>query len=459
MGKKEWVTGVAKKLSGGVDKAVKNAIGLYGVRNMLIGYAIIIAIVASPFLIYHGYKARNPEKFCAHEHLEISDVWYDFGNKAVRRRCSDCSAYVEVESQYRVIKDTQPTCSSVGILEERLLSGAGSEDKKTIRPRLPHTNELVAERVSPTCTQSGETALYRCTVCDAYSGGDTIAALGHTSVVSVKGYSPTCMITGRTAAYACSVCGAGLQASTIIPKVDHKCEVTTVPPEDYAMGYDLHECIWCDYERRDNYVAALIQVLKFDEYSDCCYVSGVLEKTESVEIPAYYNGKPVTGIVLWAFHNNDVIREITIPSTVTTIAERAFENCPNLEVIHFSEGLEAIESYAFWKCPGLRELTFPKSLVSMPNWAFAECPNIERVSFHEESAFDHLAPFSGAKKIVSVRLPGKMRFTSSTLNVLKGLPLLAEIYMSEDFKAHLDAAFLAKYIIKTDYSLESSVPK
>jgi len=458
MGKREWITDVAKKLSGGADKAVKNAIGLYGVRNMLIGYAVIIAIVASPFLIYNGYKARHPEKYCAHEQLAGDKEWFDFDAKVVRLKCTECSSYIEVESEYKVIQDSQPTCSTVGILEERLFSGkVGGENKKTIRPKLPHTNELVAEQIDPTCTQAGEAALYRCTVCDTHSGGDTIKPLGHTRAVHKEGYSPTCMITGRTTSYACSVCNAPLEASTIIPKADHKCEVTTVAPEEFSVGYDLHECIWCDYSYRDNYVDALNQVLKFSEHGNDCHVTGVTEKTERVVIPEYYNGKPVTGIALWAFCNNDVIREITIPSTVTTIYERAFENCPNLEKIHFSEGLETIESYAFWKCPAIKELSFPKSLAAMPNWAFAECPNIERVAFHEESEFQYISTFHNQKKLVSIRLPGKMRFTTSTQNVLESMTQLAEIYMSEDFKSRLNSTFLAKYIIKTDYSLESSV--
>ena len=93
----------------------------------------------------------------------------------------------------------------------------------------------------------------------------------------------------------------------------------------------------------------------------------------------------------------------------------------------------------------------------MPAWAFAECLNIERVAFHEESEFEHISTFRGREKLVSIRLPGKMRFTTSTRSALESMPQLAEIYMSEDFKSDLSSTFLAKYIIKTDYSLESSV--
>ena len=462
MSRKSWIIHFIKKSSSGVDKAARDGAALFDLRGKLIGYLIIIAIVASPFLIFNIYKSNHPEKFCAHEKLDSDGARFDYEEKTVRLPCAECGTYFAVDSRYTVLEDVAPTCSSRGKLTERLtsnVSGSHYDTKTTYIDKLPHTNELYQERIEPTCTTTGQTAVYRCTVCDTYTGGDDIKHLGHTRTISLKGYSATCMITGRTDAYSCATCGVVLETSTITPKADHKCEVTTVPPEDYSMGYDLHECIWCDYSYRDNYVDSLVQVLKFSEYGDHCTVIGTKVKTEHVIVPEYYNGKPVTSIEFWAFQNNTTIKEITLPSTLTTIRERAFEGCTNLEKIYFSEGLETIEGYAFWKCTALEELTFPKTLKAIYASSFAECTALKRISYHEECTLSTFPAFDSATHIVSVKLPGQISFNSFVKENLESLPILAEIYMSEQFKSKLPEDFLAKYNIKTDYSLESSVFK
>lgn len=49
-----------------------------------------------------------------------------------------------------------------------------------------------------------------------------------------------------------------------------------------------------------------------------------------VQIPDEIDGVAVTGISQAVFHGNMSITEVAIPGSVTSIADRAFENCTNL---------------------------------------------------------------------------------------------------------------------------------
>ena len=57
-----------------------------------------------------------------------------------------------------------------------------------------------------------------------------------------------------------------------------------------------------------------------------------------VEIPATYNGKAVTEIGMHGFES-DVLTEIIIPDTVTTVGSSAFEGCTSLANVYYGGDL------------------------------------------------------------------------------------------------------------------------
>ncbi|MFA6662000.1 MAG: alpha/beta fold hydrolase, partial [Bacilli bacterium] len=95
------------------------------------------------------------------------------------------------------------------------------------------------------------------------------------------------------------------------------------------------------------------------------------DNTNVLEIPATINGKSVVEIGKNAFANNfnddNNIKYVVIPSSVTTIGENAFEDCENLERIIFSgdNNLENIGEYAFYNCFALTDFTFIDSVPSV----------------------------------------------------------------------------------------------
>ncbi len=108
-----------------------------------------------------------------------------------------------------------------------------------------------------------------------------------------------------------------------------------------------------------------------------------------VVIPSEIDGKPVTEIGEYSFNGierhqddgisfenhpnawyNKRIKKITVPSTVTTIGEKAFGYMNNLNEVILGEGLKTIEPYAFVDCPKLEKIKLPDSLVDFTLLAF-----------------------------------------------------------------------------------------
>ena len=149
----------------------------------------------------------------------------------------------------------------------------------------------------------------------------------------------------------------------------------------------------------------------------------------NVDIPSELNGKTVTVIGQFIFHmSKDTVRKVTIPETVTTIEDEAFQDCINLTEVNLPDSLTHIGAHAFANCkslkhiriPGnclddlsyeafissgletvelaegitmlpsgifaktsLREVVTSSSLVEIKHYAFGECKSLEKITLNE----------------------------------------------------------------------------
>ena len=85
-------------------------------------------------------------------------------------------------------------------------------------------------------------------------------------------------------------------------------------------------------------------------------------------IPATYNGLPVTAIAPYAFASTYRLRELEVPSSVTTVGEFAFKGCTTIEKIIFY-GEVSVGTYAFGVTDNLRTVN-TNMIISMEEHAF-----------------------------------------------------------------------------------------
>lgn len=86
----------------------------------------------------------------------------------------------------------------------------------------------------------------------------------------------------------------------------------------------------------------------------------------------------VTAIAEEAFMENAVMESISIPDTILSIGDYAFDYCENLTSVILNEGLLTIGAGAFEGCP-LTKIVLPKSLVLIDEYGFYDCTELTEI--------------------------------------------------------------------------------
>lgn len=111
-------------------------------------------------------------------------------------------------------------------------------------------------------------------------------------------------------------------------------------------------------------------------------VMGVKEcECTVIEIPETFNDLPVVEIGTHAFKDNKTIKEVIIPSKVTKILQSAFENCSALEKVTFKENstLKQVGRTAFMGCANLKEINLPSTVTTLQYGAFMGCSSLAEI--------------------------------------------------------------------------------
>ncbi|KAK8841752.1 hypothetical protein M9Y10_026699 [Tritrichomonas musculus] len=145
-------------------------------------------------------------------------------------------------------------------------------------------------------------------------------------------------------------------------------------PDDFLIDsfYDL-----CTY----NYVTAVDLLLKENKFD-------FIDSRKAFKSAADNEGIDVTQVLL----NHEVIdtsfftgckklKQIMIPSFVTEIKPSSFQDCSSLEKVIFedSQTLKSIGEHAFSGCSELTELTIPESVTNIADSAFSGCSSLTQM--------------------------------------------------------------------------------
>ena len=116
----------------------------------------------------------------------------------------------------------------------------------------------------------------------------------------------------------------------------------------------------------------------------------------------YLNGELVTDLVIpdsvtsigdWAFYNCSGLTSVTIGDSVTSIGNQAFYRCTNLTSITIPDSVTSIGEYAFYYCTSLTSVTIGDGVTSIGDWAFSYCDSLTSITIPDsvtsigESAF------------------------------------------------------------------------
>ena len=153
------------------------------------------------------------------------------------------------------------------------------------------------------------------------------------------------------------------------------------------------------------------------------------------------------------------LKEVEIPDTVTSIGERSFADCANLEKVTLSKNLKSIGNRAFVRCTKIEKINLPKSLTEVDtygwNWwyPFDGCSNLKTIEF-EEGITQIPTGIFGNTGLENVKIPDTV--TSIGERSFADCTKLEKIIFSEKIETINGRAFLGCSSLKS-VSLPDSI--
>lgn len=160
-----------------------------------------------------------------------------------------------------------------------------------------------------------------------------------------------------------------------------------------------------------------------------------------------------------AFKGCTSVSEINLPDTLRKIGKQAFIGCSSLETLDLGRGLQIIEEQAFAAC-GITSLTVPSSVVSVGNSAFEECENLTDINFNAENCADFNSgnrvfanTAKGAHLTVTFgdtvkRIPARIFYSTSNATEL---PLIGSLTLGKNIQSVGDYAFFGVTVNESVY--------
>lgn len=105
---------------------------------------------------------------------------------------------------------------------------------------------------------------------------------------------------------------------------------------------------------------------------------------------------------------DSVNKNLVIPSNVTSISDRAFENNKTIESVRIPEDCKHIGFKAFCGCLLLKEVTFAGTVDEIGESAFENCPQLEKVELHEGLKVVPRCLFKDCKKLAEATIPASV---------------------------------------------------
>lgn len=136
-------------------------------------------------------------------------------------------------------------------------------------------------------------------------------------------------------------------------------------------------------------------------------VTGVIEayrnRITTVTIPS-----TVTAIANAAFRNCTSLTDITIPAGVASIGNYAFDGCTALTTVTLHDGITSLGNYAFNNCSALTTVTLPSGLTAIPEGLFYGCSSLTGVQFPAGVASIGSFAFNGCSSIYNLEVPASV---------------------------------------------------
>lgn len=128
-------------------------------------------------------------------------------------------------------------------------------------------------------------------------------------------------------------------------------------------------------------------------------IEGYRNRITTVTIPA-----SVTSIADGAFRNCTALTTVTVPANVESLGSYVFDNCSALTTVNLHNGL-TLGDYAFNNCTALQAVTLPADLTAIPEGLFKGCTSLQNVVLPAGVTSIGSYAYNGCSSIYTLDLP------------------------------------------------------
>ena len=132
-----------------------------------------------------------------------------------------------------------------------------------------------------------------------------------------------------------------------------------------------------------------------------------------------------------AFQNSG-LKEIVIPESVKSIGIAAFKECPDLVSVSLPSNLSTIERSLFWNCKSLQEVTLPENLKTIGTSAFGRCVSLKTVDLPATLTKLEYAAFKLCENLTDVYCRAMTPPDANALGVFSNISPGATLHVPND---------------------------
>ena len=227
-------------------------------------------------------------------------------------------------------------------------------------------NELVTELIIPdTVTEIKASAFYNCDSLTSIEIGDSVTSIGERAFYDCK--SLTSVVIGDSVTSIGTVAFNGCSSLTSI----------VIPASVTSIGYEV-----------------------FDGCSGLTSIKVSEENTNYKDIDGNLYNKDGTILIQYAIGKKET--SFTIPASVISIGNSAFDGCSKLTSVVIGDSVTSIGEKAFYECDGLTSIVIPASVTLIGDWAFWDCDSLTSVVIGDSVTSIGWCAFENCDSLTSV---------------------------------------------------------
>lgn len=109
------------------------------------------------------------------------------------------------------------------------------------------------------------------------------------------------------------------------------------------------------------------------------------------------------------FLNGNILTDLTVPSSVTSIGKYAFAHCSSLINVTLSNSITQIGAHAFDRCTNLQNINIPDTVSYIGNCAFWQCSKLEKICIPDNITEIQGQTFEGCTALKEVKLSSNLK--------------------------------------------------